>query len=105
MDKIRLYKSSTDKKLYGVCGGLGDFFGIDSAIFRVIFLIMMFGFGVGFLPYIIMALILPNDYEVRGRGNTVNSGRQNPFVYVNQKERYKGAKVVNADAEDDWSDF
>ena len=48
-----------DKKIFGVCGGLGDYFGIDPTIVRVLFLVMVIGYGSGLLLYIILALVMP----------------------------------------------
>ena len=44
----RLYRNSKDKKLGGVCSGLGDYFNIDPVIIRLAFLLLIFaGGGVG----------------------------------------------------------
>ena len=58
----RLYKSSTDKKIFGVCGGLAQYFGIDPTIVRLIWALLFFCLGTGLLAYIIAALVLPNEY-------------------------------------------
>ena len=50
-----------DKKIFGVCGGLGDYFGIDPTIIRVLFLIALLGFGSGLLLYIILAIVVPEE--------------------------------------------
>jgi phage shock protein C len=50
-----------DKKIFGVCGGLGDYFDIDPTIVRVLFIIAFLGLGSGLLLYIILALIMPED--------------------------------------------
>lgn len=63
MTNKRLYKSSTDKKLCGVCAGIANFFNIDPTIIHVIFAIAAI-FTTGFpftLLYIILAFILPED--------------------------------------------
>ena len=63
MTNKKLYKSSTDKKLCGVCAGIANFFNIDPTIIRVIFAIAAI-FTTGFpftLLYIILAFILPED--------------------------------------------
>ena len=58
----RLRKSSADRKICGVCGGLGEFFGIDSTVIRVVFALgIVFG-GAGLWAYIICALIIPPAY-------------------------------------------
>lgn len=56
----RLVKSN-DKKLFGVCGGLGNYFDLDPTLVRVGFLIAFFMFGTGALLYIILAFVMPNE--------------------------------------------
>lgn len=55
----RLVKSR-DKKLFGVCGGLGNYFDIDPTIVRLLFIIAFFGFGTGALAYLVMAIVMPD---------------------------------------------
>ncbi len=55
----RLHKSSTNKVLFGVAGGLGEYFDIDPTIFRIIFLFLLLFGGSGFLLYLIMAIVMP----------------------------------------------
>ncbi len=55
----RFYLSTTDKKLGGVCGGLAEYFGIDSLIVRIAFVILILGFGTGLLAYILLWLLAP----------------------------------------------
>ena len=55
----KLYLSETDKKIFGVCGGLGEYFDIDSTIVRLIWVIIALS-GVGILSYLIAGLIKPN---------------------------------------------
>lgn len=58
----RLRKSARDRKICGVCGGIGEFFGIDPTLIRVAFaLFALFG-GSGILAYIVCALIIPPEY-------------------------------------------
>ncbi|MCU0510623.1 MAG: PspC domain-containing protein [Anaerolineae bacterium] len=60
MEGKKLYRSTTDKMLAGVCGGLGQYFGIDATVVRLIFaLLVFFGVGSGIILYIILALIMP----------------------------------------------
>ncbi|MBN1614032.1 MAG: PspC domain-containing protein [Deltaproteobacteria bacterium] len=57
----RLYLSDTDKKIGGVCGGLGEYFEKDSTLIRVLFiLVILFSFGFGILAYLLMWLVIPN---------------------------------------------
>ncbi len=57
----RLYRDETDKILGGVCGGLANYLRIDSSIVRILFAIITFGgFGMGFLLYILLWIVLPS---------------------------------------------
>jgi phage shock protein PspC (stress-responsive transcriptional regulator) len=63
MNMSRLVKSSTDKKIFGVCGGLARRFNMDSTIIRLIFVVAaVIGFGSPIILYLVLALIIPNDY-------------------------------------------
>lgn len=55
----QLTKSLSDKKLTGVCGGIAEYFNIDPIIVRIAFIILVFGYGVGLLAYILLAILLP----------------------------------------------
>ena len=55
----RLYRSRTDRVLWGVCGGLAKYFDIDPTIVRVVAVLLIFADGLGILAYIIMAIIVP----------------------------------------------
>ena len=55
----RLYRSRTDRQLAGVCRGLGEYFGVDPTIVRLIFVVLALAGGPGLLLYIILALVIP----------------------------------------------
>jgi phage shock protein PspC (stress-responsive transcriptional regulator) len=55
----KLYRSSTDRVIAGVCGGLGEFFNIDPTLLRLMFVISAVCFGSGILLYILAWLIIP----------------------------------------------
>ncbi len=55
----KLYRSSTNKKLFGVCGGLAEYFDVDPTVVRIIYLLLLLGAGFGLLAYLICALIMP----------------------------------------------
>ena len=60
MNQRHLYRSRTDKKIAGVCGGLAEYFGIDPVIVRIIAIILLLPGGFpGLLPYIILWIIVP----------------------------------------------
>ena len=55
----RLMRSSTDKKIAGVCGGLADYFDLDPTIIRICWLLGVLCAGTGGLAYIILWIALP----------------------------------------------
>ena len=55
----KLYKSDTDKKISGVCGGLGEYFDVDSTVIRLVWMLAVLCCGVGLVAYIAAALIMP----------------------------------------------
>lgn len=59
----RLYKSNQDKMVDGVCGGIGEYLGIDSTLVRLVWVVFCFmGFS-GILVYILAAIIIPRRPE------------------------------------------
>lgn len=59
----KLYKSKVDKKLCGVCGGIAEYFDIDSTIVRLALVLLVIFCGAGILAYIIAAMVMPNKPE------------------------------------------
>lgn len=64
----KLYRSEKNKMIAGVCGGIGEYFNIDPTLIRLAWAIlslptMFFG---GIVIYIAAAIIIPNEYEIRG---------------------------------------
>lgn len=49
-----------EKKLFGVCSGLANYFDVDPTLVRALFIIAVLMAGTGVLAYIILALIMPN---------------------------------------------
>jgi phage shock protein C len=60
MDK-RLYKSSVDKKIDGVCAGIAEYFGIDPTLIRLAVVAFTLLGGSGVLFYIIAAIVIPRN--------------------------------------------
>ena len=59
--KKRLYKSSTDKKVCGVCGGIANYFDVDPTVIRLIWVIFTLVGVSGLIAYIIAAIIMPDE--------------------------------------------
>ena len=57
----RLYRSLTDRKVAGVCGGLAQYFDIDPTIVRLGWVIAIFCAGGGLFAYLIAMIIIPNE--------------------------------------------
>lgn len=58
----KLYRSATNSKVAGVCGGLGDYFSVDPLIFRLIFLVLLLPGGApGVIPYLILWVLVPRE--------------------------------------------
>lgn len=59
----KLYRSKTDKKIAGVCGGLAKYLNVDPTIVRLIWALVVVCGGAGLLAYIICALVIPEEPE------------------------------------------
>ncbi|MCX7984779.1 MAG: PspC domain-containing protein [Bacteroidetes bacterium] len=60
----RLMRSNTDKKIFGICGGISEYFHIDSTIVRILYILFTFATGgVGVILYFLMALVIPQKQE------------------------------------------
>ena len=79
----KLYKSSTDKKIAGVCGGFAQYFGVDSTIMRLALVLFCLMGGAGVLFYIICAIVLPEEPAVPQTGYTPyqDANTNNPYNY------------------------
>jgi len=75
----KLYKSSTDKVLAGVCGGIAEYFAVDTVVVRLAWVVFTLMGGAGLLAYIIAAIIMPEDpgYRVSG-SNDEPTGYKEP---------------------------
>lgn len=64
MNNKKLFRSTTNRMVCGVCGDLGDFFGIDATVIRILYVLVSLFLGAGFLGlilYFILAVIIPED--------------------------------------------
>ena len=55
----KLYRSRTDRVIWGVCGGLAKYFDMDPIIVRVVAVVSVFVSGLGIIAYIVMATVVP----------------------------------------------
>jgi phage shock protein PspC (stress-responsive transcriptional regulator) len=68
----KLTRSSSDKLIGGVAGGLGRYFGVDPILFRIAFVVLMFAGGVGILAYIALLAFVPADDGSSPLGSNAN---------------------------------
>ena len=57
----KLYRSKSDKKLAGVCGGLAQYFNLDATLIRVLFVLLAVLGGSGLVLYVAMWIIVPQE--------------------------------------------
>jgi phage shock protein PspC (stress-responsive transcriptional regulator)/predicted membrane protein len=68
----RLMRSTSDRKAAGVCGGVGEYLGVDPTVVRLGFVVATFIGGLGLVTYLVAWLILPTD---DGTGGVQGGGR------------------------------
>ena len=78
----QLRRSTTDRKVAGVAGGLGRHLNIDPTILRVLFVVLCFFGGAGFLLYGVAWLLVPEDGQVDGRAARMDDSTRNVVLIV-----------------------
>ncbi len=60
----KLFRSRNDKMISGVCGGIAEYFNIDSTLVRLIWAFLVILAGTGLLVYLVCAIVIPlNDQQ------------------------------------------
>ncbi|MDD6666080.1 MAG: PspC domain-containing protein [Eubacterium coprostanoligenes] len=57
----KLYKSTTDRKLCGVCAGIANYLNIDPTVVRLLWALITFVGGAGVVAYVVCALVIPDE--------------------------------------------
>jgi len=70
----KLYRSRKERMIAGVCGGLGEYFGIDPTLVRLLFVFTALAGGPGLVAYIILLVVVPE--EPLGWGNQPSMASQ-----------------------------
>lgn len=85
--KKKLYRSTTDKKLAGVCGGIAEYFDIDSTLIRLVWALITPCAGLSIWIYIIAAIVIPENPGYTPYSDVNN--QQNPYnnPYDNQNNQ------------------
>jgi phage shock protein PspC (stress-responsive transcriptional regulator) len=76
----RLTRSTDDKVLTGLCGGLGRYFGVDPVVFRIAFVVLAFAGGTGVCLYLVGWLLIPDDHGGVAIGERLARGRTRQLV-------------------------
>ena len=82
----KLFRSETDKMIGGVCGGIAEYFSIDSTIVRLIFVLIVVYGGTGLVLYVILWIVMPTQSSAGLSSEEVMAS--------NTKERKQRAKKV-----------
>lgn len=57
----KLYRSDSDRKICGVCGGIAEYFDVDPTLVRLAWVLLAIMAGSGLLAYIVAAIVIPRD--------------------------------------------
>jgi len=93
----KLRRSSSDKMIAGVCGGLGEYFDVDPLIFRLIFAVMIIFGGTGVLAYIILWILIPEDNEqrnIKDLGENIKKGANKMAQEIKDTDVHSNSRFV-----------
>lgn len=93
MEPKRFYRSTTDRRVAGVAGGLAEYFMIDPLLVRLIFVVLALIGGGGFLLYIILWIITPESPIIKNQpknNSTMDNQQQN---FADQKPPEESQKT------------
>lgn len=91
--RAKLYRSDTDSMLGGVCGGLAEYFDLDSVWVRLIFVLLALATGVGVLIYIVLWIVMPRQSRIGALPRDV--AKEN-VEHIKQRARELGEEVKAA---------
>lgn len=74
--QVRLSRSSSERMVAGICGGLAEYFNIDPVIVRLIFVLVTLTSGLGLLIYLLLWMIMPRGMAIPGQHSMEQSSRQ-----------------------------
>lgn len=82
MTEKRLYRSTSDKYIAGVCGGLAEYFAVDPALFRIAMIILVFFHGIGLLAYLLLWIAVRKRPEgLAVAGSVATPPRQHSYFW------------------------
>ncbi len=80
----KLYRSSDDRVLVGICGGFAEYFNVDATLIRIVWLLFSFFGGYGILAYILALVFIPErpGTHFSYHPSDVIPGKESPWSYV-----------------------
>jgi len=66
MENVRLYRSTSNRMIGGVAGGLGAYVNIDPIFVRLLFILLLFGSDFGFILYLLLWILIPEEGKAYG---------------------------------------
>lgn len=93
----KLRRSGADKVIFGVCGGLADYFRLDSLLVRLVFVILALASLVGVVIYLVLALAMPREEKTAaaGAGDVVRDNLQAMPGEAGEAARKAGEAIQN----------
>jgi phage shock protein C len=73
----QLYRSRRNRIIAGICGGIGEYLGVDPTVIRLLWVLFVFAGGAGVLAYIVAYFIIPE--RPRSMKRCSNCGTLNPM--------------------------
>ena len=95
MTNKRMYRSQNNKILAGVAGGMAEYFDVDPAFIRIIFVfVTLMSAGAGFFIYIIMVIVLPIENNIAPSQNPdMDTETKTPQPPTNSAGQYKNRRL------------
>jgi phage shock protein C len=102
----RLHRSRQERILFGVCGGLGEYFEVDPVLIRLAFVVTTLAGGAGVLAYVVLAIVLPSEETLGLEGRQVvrqnlKDLRADATAFVDGVETGIGARTTAAASAED----
>lgn len=87
----KLYRIEKKKMIFGICAGLAEYMEMEPVLVRVIFLILFFAGGSGFLVYLILALVVPKKNQ---RKMEIDEKIKNLAFEIRDRAKIFGKEIV-----------
>jgi phage shock protein C len=91
----KLYRSKTNRVIFGVCGGLGEYFEIDPLVVRILFILLTFTGGSGIVIYLILAIMIPDSEGDRKTVSDVISETQEKTQELAEEIKKNKSWIIN----------